>query len=87
MFPLVIAGASAENPSMPSAVSDCHYAQAVLDSVQNGSYPESEEVIAAELPPKAIPSVLKLLAQARNEVKVCLWPVICPVISTLRLLP
>ena len=55
---------------MPSNSSDQQYGQALLDSVRNGSYPESEDVISAELPPTAIPGILKLLKQAREDVKV-----------------
>lgn len=69
---------------MPSVALDHQLGQAVLDSVQNASYPESEEVIAAELPPSAIPNTLKLLERARNEVKVWLSPVICPVVTALK---
>lgn len=56
---------------MPSKIPDHHYGQALLDSVQDGSYPESEEIISAELPPPAIPGILNVLEQARNDVKVC----------------
>lgn len=55
---------------MPAPVSDCHYGRALLDNVQDGSYPESEEVISAELPAPAIPGILKLLEQARNDLRV-----------------
>lgn len=56
---------------MPSQTSYREYAQAVLDSVRSGAFPESEEVISAELPPSAVPTVLKLIDEARNDVKVC----------------
>lgn len=56
---------------MPSAVLYHQYGQALLDSVRDGSYPESEEVISAELPPAAIPGILKHLEQTRNDIKVC----------------
>ena len=55
---------------MPSTLVDQHHGQALLDSIQYGSYPESEEVIAADLPSTAIPEILKLLKQAREDVKV-----------------
>lgn len=56
---------------MPSQISYREYAQAVLDSVRSGAFPENEEVISAELPPSAVPTVLKLIDEARNDVKVC----------------
>lgn len=55
---------------MPSTIADQHHGQALLDSIQNGSYPESEEVISADLPSTAIPDILELLKQARKDVKV-----------------
>ena len=60
---------------MSSVVPDHSYGQALLGNVQNGNYPESEEVISAELPPAALVSILELLKQARSDVKVCafLW--------------
>ena len=70
---------------MPFVALDHRLGQAVLDSVQNASYPESEETIAAELPPSAIPNTLKLLIRARNEVKVCSLPVACPISTALTI--
>lgn len=55
---------------MPSQISHREYAQAVLDSVRSGAFPESEEVISADLPSSAVPTVLKLIDEARNDVKV-----------------
>lgn len=56
---------------MPLQTSYSEYAQAVLDSVRSGAFPESEEVISAELPPSAVPTVLKIIDEAHNDVKVC----------------
>jgi protein transport protein DSL1/ZW10 len=55
---------------MPSHISDHEFGQAIVDSVCNGSYPESEEVVSAELPQSALPTILKLIDQAREDVKV-----------------
>ena len=55
---------------MPQLFSDSEYGQAVFGSVQNGAYPESEELISAEFPPSALPGVIKLLEKAREDVKV-----------------
>lgn len=57
---------------MPSHITSQQYGQAVLDHVQNGAYPDSEEVISADFPPSALPEVSKLIEQAREDVKVCL---------------
>ena len=55
---------------MPSQVTSQQYGQAVLDHVQSGSYPDSEEVISAELPPWALLDIKKLIDQAKEDVKV-----------------
>ena len=55
---------------MSSRVTPQQYGQAVLENVQGSAYPESEDVISAELPPSALPEVSKLIEQAREDVKV-----------------
>ena len=55
---------------MPSQISDREYGQAILESVRSGSYPETDAVVSADLPSSALPTVLKLIAQARDDVKV-----------------
>ncbi|MCJ1465987.1 hypothetical protein MMC07_004606 [Pseudocyphellaria aurata] len=54
---------------MPSKISDRQYGQAVLNSVQSGIYPESEEIVAAEVSPSALPTILRLVDQAGEDVK------------------
>ena len=56
---------------MPPHISDDQFSHAVLDSVQNGTYPDAEAVISAELPNSALTKVLALLEQAREDVRVC----------------
>lgn len=58
---------------MPPQISDRQYGQAVLNSVQSGTYPENEEIVAAEISPSALPTILKLVNQAREDVKVRQW--------------
>ena len=55
---------------MPSQISHDAFGQALLHSIQDGGYPEAEEVVSAELPSSALPMVLELLTQARVDVKV-----------------
>ena len=55
---------------MPSHITTQQYSQAVLEHVQTGVYPESEEVISADFPPSALPEISKLVEQAREDVKV-----------------
>ncbi len=54
---------------MSSRITSQQYARALLDHVQSGTFPESEEVVSAELPPSALPAVSKLIEQAREDVK------------------
>lgn len=55
---------------MPSQISDDAFGQALLHAIQDGGYPEAEEVISAELPSSALPVILERLGQARVDVKV-----------------
>ncbi len=64
---------TASTISMPSRITPQQYGQAVLEHVQTGVYPESEEVISADFPPSALPEVSKLIEQAREDVKVCIY--------------
>ena len=59
---------------MPSRITPQQYGQAVLEHVQTGAYPESEEVVSADFPPSALPEVSKLIEQAREDVKVSIYP-------------
>lgn len=54
---------------MPSQISDDAFGHALLQSIQDGGYPDAEEVISAELPSSALPLILELLGQARVDVK------------------
>ena len=56
---------------MPSRITPQQYGQALLEHVQTGAYPESEEIVSADFPPSALPQVSKLIEQAREDVKVC----------------
>lgn len=60
---------------MPNRISDDQYGQAVLQSVQKGAYPDPEELISAELPSSALPKIVKLLDNAREDIKVCKKPI------------
>jgi len=42
----------------------------LLQFVEHGSYPESEDAISAQLPADAVPSLLDSIAKQREEVKV-----------------
>lgn len=57
-------------PPMPSRSSDDHLSNAILQSVEDGLYPEDEDIVSAKLPPSALTSLSELLEQARADVKV-----------------
>lgn len=59
---------------MPSLTSHQPYAQAILDHVQTGAYPEEEDVVSAELAAAGLPLVIKLIEQSRQDLEVCQTP-------------
>ncbi|OJJ44669.1 hypothetical protein ASPZODRAFT_18241 [Penicilliopsis zonata CBS 506.65] len=54
---------------MGSKVLDDEACQAVLNFVTEGKYPESEDVVASEIPASALAAELQLLSAAREEVE------------------
>ena len=59
---------------MPSQILDRQYGNAILQSVQNGSYPDPEDLISSELPPSTLPGVVDLLDSARKVFEVIIRP-------------
>ncbi|KAL8843610.1 MAG: hypothetical protein Q9170_000114 [Blastenia crenularia] len=57
---------------MPTSTPSNQLGKAVLDSVQNGTYPDSEDIISAELSPSALFQALELFEHARDDVKNCI---------------
>ena len=55
---------------MSSRVPDLGLKDAIVHSVEHGSYPESEDVSSAELTASILPALLEDLQKARDEVKV-----------------
>lgn len=54
---------------MPSGISANQLGRAVLDSVRNGTYSDSEDIVSAEFPSSAFSQALELLTEARDEIK------------------
>ncbi|CAI6341570.1 unnamed protein product [Periconia digitata] len=54
---------------MSDQVSDQQLGDAVLESVQHGSFPQSEHVASAELSPATLPKLLDIVGKAREEKK------------------
>jgi hypothetical protein len=55
---------------MTSKVSDAELAQALLQSVEHGVYPDTEDLVSADFT-SAIAGALELLDKAAEDVKVC----------------
>jgi hypothetical protein len=55
---------------MQSQISNEQLGEAVLKSVQYGVFPDSEEVISADVTASALPVVLGVLDGARDDLKV-----------------
>lgn len=55
---------------MPPKASDEALADAVIQNVEFGAYPDSEDVISADLPASALPRLLDTIQKARDEVTV-----------------
>ncbi|KAL6716444.1 ribosome biogenesis protein ytm1 [Lecanora helva] len=54
---------------MTTQITSQQYGQAILEHVENGSYPETEEIISGDLPPSALPEISELIEQAKEDVK------------------
>ena len=55
---------------MPPQTSDDQLGQAILQSIRDGSYPENEETISAELPSSALTALSGFLEEAKVSSKV-----------------
>jgi len=56
---------------MTGSVVDHELSAAILSSIQEGTFPDSEDVLTAELPATALPSILGELSDASQQLKVC----------------
>jgi protein transport protein DSL1/ZW10 len=54
------------------ALSEDRLSRALLQSLKDGTYPDSEEIVSAELPASALSTELQFIRDAREEVKVSL---------------
>lgn len=62
---------------MASSISGEQFGEAILAAVENGAYPENEDIIAAELPSSAFPALLSRLQASRREIEVILYFTLC----------
>jgi hypothetical protein len=55
---------------MTASVGDHQLSAAILSSICDGSFPDSEDVLTAELPATALPSILREVSEARQQLEV-----------------
>lgn len=55
---------------MSSTASHEELSQAILQQVQFGAYPESENVASADIPSEALPGLLDAIGKSRDGIKV-----------------
>ena len=55
---------------MPSQVSDQELGEAILQTVQHNTFPQSEHVASAAVPSTALPVLLEVVGKAREDAKV-----------------
>lgn len=58
---------------MSSQTTTVQLAEAVLDFVKDGRFPDSEDIISAELTPPSFNATIDLIVKAREDVKVCYY--------------
>src|SRR5271155_4771944 len=55
---------------MTTTIPTSQLSSALLGSIKDNIYPDSEEVLTSELPPSGLPDVLKAITDARAELEV-----------------
>jgi centromere/kinetochore protein ZW10 len=55
---------------MSSQVSDEQLGDAILQSAENGSFPQDEQVASAAVPASALPKLIATINEARENTKV-----------------
>lgn len=55
---------------MTASNADHDFSAAIISSIKEGSFPDSEDVLTAELPATALPSILEEVSEARQQLEV-----------------
>jgi centromere/kinetochore protein ZW10 len=55
---------------MSSPISDQALGEAILQAVQHGAFPQSEDVASAPVPAEALPKLLEAIKKAQDDIKV-----------------
>ena len=59
---------------MTASIADHELSAAIVSSIRDGTFPDSEDVLTAELPTTALPSIVGEVSEARQqlEVRLCI---------------
>lgn len=55
---------------MTASKADHDFSAAIVSSIKEGGFPDSEDVLTAELPAIALPSILEGVSEARQQLEV-----------------
>lgn len=56
---------------MSSQVPDGKLGEAILQSIEQGGFPQDEQVASAAVPSSALPKLLEQVTKAKEDTKVC----------------
>jgi centromere/kinetochore protein ZW10 len=56
--------------AMASQISDKDLGDAIIQSIEHGSFPQDEHVASAPIPATALPKLLEVVGKAREDTKV-----------------
>lgn len=56
---------------MSASITGLQLGQAILDHVQKGLHPETEEIVSAIVPPSSFEEVGRIIEHAQQELRVC----------------
>jgi centromere/kinetochore protein ZW10 len=55
---------------MTASIADYDLSAAIISSIKEGTFPDSEDVLTAELPATALPTLLEEVSEARQQLEV-----------------
>jgi protein transport protein DSL1/ZW10 len=55
---------------MTASIADHDLSAAIISSIKEGTFPDSEDVLTAELPATALPTLLEEVSEARQQLEV-----------------
>jgi protein transport protein DSL1/ZW10 len=55
---------------MTASIADHDLSPAIISSIKEGTFPDSEDVLTAELPATVLPTLLEEVSEARQQLEV-----------------